>query len=576
VFRSPRIRPFVLAAPAAVILVYLSGLDMAVPMLDHWFQLEWYARVADGDFRWWDFFEPHGGIHITAFPRLIQTPLAFATGWSFGVEAALNLAIAGATLGLALRIPGAEFRPSAGPRGTWVPLAMALLVFSPVLWWAWVWTVAFTHLVINLAVVTTAWALAPATAPLSRGRLGIAFAACTIATWTRVEGLLCWWIFLPCLVAALSGSPGLRRSRVLAGWVAVAGIQTLLYGVAVAAASGDAPVREGAFTLAPWTNAVLAANLVGAPAVGFLQAVLPEVADSRRYAPAGVLIGLVWLALAIRGLGSPHREMRDRVLPWVAIGLFGLAFAAAIGVARVGVLESGLLTFAYVSTYAATASWVLIATVPLAALALSDAGAGVGSPWRARLGAAALVLLLVGLAASYAAIVPTALAERSRWRGRELCFELADTLEFQNTCFVKRPPPERLATLARLGFRARPRRDLVFVDAPDPQRGSLERVAPQASRGSVEVEGRVGQVGSGASPVTILLGVAGRHAFFARGAADPGGAFRLSVPGYALPNAAGPAHAWIYERDRARFVRLAGSVALPSRRTRPWSSPSAR
>ena len=68
---------------------------------------------------------------------------------------------------------------------------------------------------------------------------------------------------------------------------------------------------------------------------------------------------------------------------------------------------------------------------------------------------------------------------------------------------------------------------------------------------------------------TILLGRAGQRSFFARGVSESSGSrFALSVPDYVLPKGGGAVHAWVYEPERSRFVRLEGVVELAGRRTR--------
>ena len=74
--------PAIRRARGIAVVVFLAGLDMAVPMLDHWHLLEWYARVAEGDTRWWQYFEPYSEIQIHALARLLLTLLRSRTFWT--------------------------------------------------------------------------------------------------------------------------------------------------------------------------------------------------------------------------------------------------------------------------------------------------------------------------------------------------------------------------------------------------------------------------------------------------------------------------------------------------------------
>ena len=572
------------AAPGVAVAAFLWSLDLSVPMLDHWHQLDWYARLAAGDLHWTHLFEPHGGIHIPVSARVVLTPLAFATGWSLRAEALLNVIIVFLTLVVASRIAPPGEAPLGRRCRSAVDLSMAFLLFSPVIWWAWVWTIAFLHFVVNAAVVTTAWALAPASGALDRRRFAIALFACSVASLTRFEGLWTWWIFVPCLLHALSGTSRQARVRGLAIWLGAGGLHVALSfwaWSALAADGGEAQALAAAF--APWGSFVIGLNQLGAPLAGFLQSVLPDLPDTRRYAAAGAFVLFGYLALSIHCAVPRRAHLLPAALPWMTIGLFGVAFAMAIGIGRLPVLESGLLTPAYVSTYAVAPTLTTISVIQLGVLALGDrreALAPAPRPSRRAFAWAGIGLVGACLLANYLAIVPGLLDLRRRWQGREVCFELAGYLAARNSCFVIAPVPirprelrraaiERSERLVALGFRPLPRRDLVRVEAPSEGRGVLQRAGLGESGEFLWVHGQLAP-GGVAGERTILLTWDDQHRFSARGVGDgPGRDFALAVPSHLLPRREVRVRAWVYEPEHARFVRMEGEVRVgnvPARR----------
>lgn len=543
------------AAPIALAVWFVQGFSLRVPLFDHWAVLPLFAGFSAGHPSFLAFLAPHNGLHVTVLPRVLLATLATVTGWSFRAEIFFSFSLGAYAvwiLSVALResLPEGDFRTT---RAVATALTAAVL-FSPASDWIWTWSIGFYHYFENAAVATAVWALAA-----RRPRLGVAAAACAVATFNRFEGLFSWVLFLPAVASASrAGAPGGRGLRrfVLVGGVASACVLALLVLVRppeLGVASGAHPPGFVPLALANATSLVgMAPGVAGElPGSGFLLSspfVVPGLV---------VVVGFGWLSVAVLRSGA----RRSAALAWVGLGLFGFAFAFATAVARSGLAAPALVTLArlYQSSYSETASLVAVAAIHLGAIR----HATVGSPGaRNRLFPVLAGLLAVVLALGTARAWPRLLSRREYGHWDRYCLELANYLAPENACFVG---ADGAHAMERARF-ATLRHGLPFLNARDPRdriETILSEVDPLWGMRSMSVRGIVALDDD--SEGTVALAFEGEHAFFALAArvqpAGPGRArFFGAIPVVAVHPGRTRVNAWVYDRAKGYFRPVGGTV----------------
>ncbi len=303
-----------LAPPVLVaILVWVFGSD--VPYWDEWSLAPFLAKAKAGSASVADFFAPHNE-HPFALPKAILTGVALATGWNVRIQLLVNVAVVCVTLAL-LMILGRRAAP--GRERALAIFGSSLALFSLAQYenWLWGWQAGFF---VSIALIVGAVAiLGVARWPVAL-RIAAAALLCAIATFSIGFGVVSWIALAPA-VALMRVEPAETRGRwdtrttpYLIVWVVLGAVCTA--GVMSLGATGSlAPARAGDLVLfflavagTQWTSlAILAATL-------------------------GLLSIALFAVLAIRAL----RADAAFAVPWIAIGLVAVGFAALAALARAG------------------------------------------------------------------------------------------------------------------------------------------------------------------------------------------------------------------------------------------------
>jgi hypothetical protein len=288
------------------------------------------------------------------FPRLIFFYLAKLTGWNVKYEMGAILVIA---CGILVVVALFARRSGIGPPA--VALA-ALLLFSPVQWWNWLFGI---QVVVFLPLLMLVLALFVATGPRPlRFRIAIAAVCCLIATYSYANGMLTWFLVAPALFARRED----RTARAAGSWIVMAGAAIALYFVGYHRPSNSPsmlPALGRPFDVARFVLAFIGHPLAWSDAL-WLNAIL------------GALACGLFVFLAMRAGRAG--------LPWTILAFYSLASAGVAALGRIGMGEE----LAVEPRYTTFAIGLWIALVMLAAM----------TKMRGRAAAAILLLVLHGAA----------------------------------------------------------------------------------------------------------------------------------------------------------------------------------
>jgi hypothetical protein len=550
---------------------YIWGLDPQIPLFDQWTLGLFYHDVLMGEAGWRELLAPHNSSHPILFPRLVLTPIALVTQLDFKAELWLCMGLVIAMLAIVAKMLD---RAGIGdtPAALVARILCAVLLCSPVLYWAWSWSVGFFHFAINLSVVGAAFILIPniGSAPRLRNVV-LAMMCCAIASTTRAEGLASWLIFAPSLFAYTKAHPERVRWRMLwfSGFLFCALL--FVYSFAFLGEASSMPLPGASSMLDNlFLSGLVALGLIGRPLGVGLQSLAPTgVPDPRLFMPLGAVLVAVFAGLSWSHFKAKASAIRNVALAWVGVGAFGLCFAGVASLVRVSLLDSDMFGDLWPSMYSATTLLLLVAMLQLGALRWPLGPGTTISTFerRSTLGAALAIgsLLLAG----YGALGGVALSARERSVGSGDCWELIPHLAKKNLCFLGLPPPDTVEKFERAGFR-HVRSDVIKIGGPgDSTLGRLEASAT-GHEGLLnrEFQGWVRSPREGGRP-SIFIEIDGKLA--GRAIARDQGDGRWNFVGrmHWSGQEAGRARAFSYDRARGRLLPLLGEVRLSPSTRRP-------
>jgi hypothetical protein len=577
------LRLTLMTASVLPVLFYVVPLHVEMPFSDQWLLVDLCEKLAAGEADLSDFTEWENQTHRMVFPRLVMAALAFATDWAIKVELFANVLLAGVGLFAIARLA----RLQAGGEAPGVVFAgnlvSAFVVFSLAQFWNWRWGFALAIFMVNACICVALLVVASGGPARPHRRLAVGAALCFIASFSMAHGLLSWWALIPAV--AWSGGRASRMGQVVGLWVALA---LLTWGLFF---WGGAPDwRTGAKLGAVWSNPLQFAGcyfaLLGTPwAYG-----LALLANAKMgvLAVPGLAAVVLFLGLAASALFRRGADHREQAVPWISLGLFGLAYAGAnvFGRGSPGVIEHhvrNVLIVLYPSMYSTPTSLVVLAVVQLGALDVrwEWAGARRLSFSAGRLLGLGMVLILtanLGVSAS------VALGKRGAYLGPlapaatdQPCLELWRYLTELEVCiggfpyFGGRSPRERLEALDRLGFRSA-RKGLGFEEAGSGEVGVLSRaheLAPGTKAASYLFIGTVSAATGAREGTAVLLSRRGERRFFAvtalrRQGDSPSDSLEFSalVPIRRLSPGRSVVWAWLFDPEGNRVVRLDGQLEV--------------
>lgn len=307
--------------------------------------------------------------HRLVLSRLTFLALLPFTRGSTAPHHWLNVILATATWLLLWRGARATQRLAGQPASAWLPLALALLAFSPRMWELWTLAAANSF---QMALLTTAGLFL-----LTLGGLAATTAAFALGVATSLC-LASGFAFFPAGLVAMLGRGGAWRARLLqaGAWIAATAAAMFVFFHGWRPALATAPLTTGAIRDA----ALFALAYLAGP----FGPMTPTVAVA---CGAGAMLIAAALIAALRNAHIPGRALA----PWMSLGVFSLLCAAGTAFGR---LSLGL-THSQSARYAAlsTPFWMMMAVFFALWHATWTAQA---APRRARLlgGALAIVVAL--------------------------------------------------------------------------------------------------------------------------------------------------------------------------------------
>jgi hypothetical protein len=328
--------------PPAAITLLVAAYAVNVPYWDTWSWLERHYGAEDSTpaallARYWPL---HNG-HRVLVPLLFDRALLWASSNDMLPRIFLKLPFSLGSLALVLHLarrtaPGAPRAVLAG--------VLALLSFPLTYWPMWMDPRQFS---IHIVVFCVLAAMVVATGNMgARFRFVACAALCAVASLSYAPGLLAW----PVLGLVLWRRGPLRSAGALASWclvtlaVVVPHVRDLVVGTAA-----DAGLRDGLRTV---LAACAVAGMPVAPARGPVGAVPAVVTGALGIAALLVLTAMAWRR-------AP--DVRDRALPWVALGGWAAAYAVLAGWARGTQSLDALLDPRF--AYLAAQLWVALAAL---------------------------------------------------------------------------------------------------------------------------------------------------------------------------------------------------------------------
>lgn len=435
-------------------MVWLSNVpDLEVPLLDHWIFLDFFVRVMSGEATLHDLFAPHGRIHITASLRLVLGALAFLTSWSLRAEAVAGMALLLLSTLVLLRVSKHPSEPASTPRAV-ATFTTVLLMWSPVCFYAFAWTIGFVHFFTNACVIFAVACLEPGTAGrgASNRRFALACALCVVGSFARVEGLFAWLSLLP-LVFASSGTSSFPRRRLVA-WASLALMCWVVWGLAVANPPHPTGRESQAISIRalayPHYVPLNVLGLLGFPLGRFIAETDIDWKTTIVAWPAGLAVLVAFCALGTSIARRRDIALLRRSAPWLCLATHALLFVGAVALGRIALPKSSMIVDIYLSMYSTTTVLFPIAVVQLAMIVITTM-----PTHRARqLATTAIGGVLAAALVSAASALPSALVVRELWRGKGPCIDLALYLAKVNNCFAAgRPPAREVTPLQRSGFR---------------------------------------------------------------------------------------------------------------------------
>ncbi len=282
--------------------------------------------------------------HRIFFPRLIMLPTALLTNWNILYEISINIALAGATFFYIVSLLRRSFD---GTIYKWLLLLSSLLIFSTVQWenWMWGWQIAIFLSV--LGCVVAVWAVSRW--PEQWRGVIIAMAFSIISSFSFNSGLLTWIVVAVMLMMQKEG-----KVKHLISWIAASIIAVFLYYYGYDKSAIQSPLLLPVEHPYEYMRFVLL--YLGSP-LGWGRENI------------SIFIGLVLLVTTCVGtihIRKRYKEEYDRLLPWLALGLYAFLCAIVTGIGRLGfgahqALASRYTTFStlfVLCSIVVTASWI--------------------------------------------------------------------------------------------------------------------------------------------------------------------------------------------------------------------------
>jgi hypothetical protein len=368
-------------SPAVLSAAVVARYAVDVPVWDDLERATLLQKWTDGTLDWRYVYSPHIE-HRMAVPRLITLASAALGDASLLTEQWVIFGVVVATALLIWGMLGRTF-PQQPLRVAGLTFIANVLLFSPLQWETFLFSIQTSFVVPPFGLVLALWALG---SRLSYGaKFALCFVAALLASNSFSHGILVWGVVL----AAVALQPRFGTSRARAAFVGA----WLLAACAVLVPhfTVDGYVNSSDFSYVAIGERAPGLGLSSLPerlprALQFFGAILGSplarttVLDPRTLAPFGaaILLGIFGLLAARMLWRSREPELWTRALPWLAIGGYAVAAAIAPAIGRSAMLK---WSYGLVPHYLTVSVYLLLADVVLVALFVQDAVSRASRPW---------------------------------------------------------------------------------------------------------------------------------------------------------------------------------------------------
>ncbi len=430
-------------APAWLILRY--GVD--VPYWDQWDVAPFFEKLARGSLTAADLFAQQNE-YRQFFPNLLFVALGRLTNWNVRVEMFACLLLACVA---ALGVRSLAARTSHGaPGGGLLFLLSSLLVFSPLQYENWLFGVQIVYFVPGACLTA---GLVAAYSERMGTRACVAVCAClaAVATFSSANGVVCWLVLPPAILAARRAARGAAARRWLPLWGACLALclAVYLYGYSTPGAH-PAPTEAAA---RPADAVVYLLALLGGP-----------LALGPRPLVVAVSVGACALAAYAFACAYLLRHRHDAALvrragAWAALGAYTLVTAAMVTAGRLGFGVAQSLSSRY-TTFTLYLLVALVYLLPCVAVHAARRGGRLAGRelLLKRLGAAVATLLVLAHVVAFVLVVRHGAEPTRRARLRAKACLLFVEVAPNERCLAEGLYPdvlslrERAAALDRLGY----------------------------------------------------------------------------------------------------------------------------
>lgn len=299
--------------PLLFLVLVLVNKLVAVPFWDSWEFSTILQKHDQGTLGFSDFFAQHNE-HRILFPRLAMYLLAIPSSWDVRWESWFSVFLASATFVLLGRMLMQTIKNKKLTILT--GLLLSTLFFSPIQWENWMWGWQIQWFMNVFCVIGALYAIAYLNRS-SKTKIAIAAALGIIATYSLASGFFLWVILAPLVYI----DKNLRKYTPI--WLAIATATILSHYIGYVDPAYhpsksiflDKPLEFIAYFLTyiarPITHDFLWASHIGAVYI------------------ASAVIGFIYLV-------KYHWSVFIKLLPWLALGLYGVFAAASTAISRVG------------------------------------------------------------------------------------------------------------------------------------------------------------------------------------------------------------------------------------------------
>lgn len=328
-------------APILILLWLVYTHAVLLPYWDQWELVPLIRHIREDGPVWHDFWVQHNE-HRLLVPRAIMVVAAYATQWNTITEMLISIALAVVSFGLLIMVmqqsdPKLFRRPVSG-----LYFILSLIWFSTVQYENWLWGWQIQWFLSNAAVMCVVFAIAKLVKDTTNTKpLCIALTGGVVAQYSLGNGALVW----PLLLVALWYVKCSRRIIGITGLVAL--VSTGLYYIGYRSVQVQPSTAD-----------------MNVP-VEFVLYFFAYLGRPLTYNPQlAALSGLVMTCIFSFGLSFlyfKHPNRLKKSLPWVFLGIFVMASAAATALSRLGF---GAVT-ALTSRYSTVSSLLLVSVVML-------------------------------------------------------------------------------------------------------------------------------------------------------------------------------------------------------------------